>query len=180
MHEAVLGGTGVPACAPSTEGPGIMADLPGADADALRRRNLPHLSEQDAVYMVTWRLRHGQPPLLPEERALVLGVLLHFDGARYGLGAYVVMDDHVHAVLKALADWTLSAVMHSWKSFSANRLQRVHGRRGAVWQDESYDRIVRSGSDLEEKSAYVLANPARRWGEAGDDYAYAGWGTLEV
>ncbi|WP_194722828.1 hypothetical protein [Noviherbaspirillum malthae] len=55
--------------------------------------------------------------------------------------------------------------MHSWKSFTANRLQREHGRVGAVWQQESFDRIVRDEAEWLEKIQYIMNNPLKRWPE---------------
>ena len=143
------------------------------------RRNLPHMGEFGACYMVTWRLHAGQAPLTGAERQLVCDALRHFDKERYWLGAYVVMDDHVHAIVQPRGDRELSSILHAWKSFTANRLQRLHRRTGCVWQDESYDRVIRSPDDLVEKASYILTNPVRRWLDT-DEYAYAGIGSLDA
>jgi REP element-mobilizing transposase RayT len=102
----------------------------------------------------------------------VASALRHFDGSRYALLAWVVMDDHVHAVAHVHDGWTLEAIMHSWKSYTAHVLQRDHGRLGSVWLEEYYDRLIRDETDLREKMRYVVTNPERRWPGAGD-YAWA-------
>ena len=127
------------------------------------RRRLPHWRQVGATYFVTWRLFRSQPDLAPVERTVVVDAIRGFAGVRYDLLAYVVMNDHVHTVVSPAATRTLASILHSWKSYSAYRLQRVHGRRGAVWQDESYDRIIRSEAELRQKLRYVLLNPRRRW-----------------
>lgn len=129
------------------------------------RRNLPHWRLEGASYFVTWRLYPGRPVLDPEERAEVMQAFQHFDGKRYELSAYVVMDDHVHAVVQPLDGHDLMQIVHSWKSFTANRLQREHGRAGAVWQQESFDRIVRDEAEWLEKIQYIMNNPLKRWPE---------------
>ena len=53
------------------------------------------------------------------------------------------MNDHVHVVVKPAADYNLTAIVQSWKSYTTNRLQRAHGRSGRVWQREYFDRIIR-------------------------------------
>lgn len=63
------------------------------------RRKLPHLRMQGSVYFVTWRLAKTQPALHPEEKTSVVAAIRHFDGLRYELIAYVVMDDHVHVLV---------------------------------------------------------------------------------
>jgi putative transposase len=127
------------------------------------RRRLPHWRLDGATYFVTWRLHRGEAPLSPAERSLLLGVLRRFDGVRCQLHALVVMDDHVHVVVTPMAGWELGQIMHSWKSFSANRLQRTQERVGPVWQADSHDRIIRNTGELAQKIGYVRDNPMRRW-----------------
>ena len=83
----------------------------------------------------------------------------------FRLSAAVVMNDHVHAVVTPNRGHQLTAIQHSWKSFSAFRLQRESGRRGKIWQDEAYDRIVRDDPALNRFVAYIRLNPSRRWPE---------------
>jgi REP element-mobilizing transposase RayT len=151
--------------------------MPGG-VGIMERPRLPHISEDGATYFVTWCLRRGQPHLSEVERQLVADALRAFDGERYNLFAYVVMDDHVHVVVRPLQELGLSELLHTWKSYTANKLQRSAGRRGSVWQSRRHDRIIRSETDLWEKVDYVLTNPVRRWGV--EDYPYAGRGTWPV
>ena len=127
------------------------------------RRRPPHWRQDNAAYFVTWRLMPHQPELSAPERDGIVEALTAFDGARYVLLAYVVMNDHVHVVLSELKTYSLDQIVHSWKSFTANRLQRRHGRVGRLWQDEYFDRIVRDESEFWQKVDYILSNPAKRW-----------------
>jgi REP element-mobilizing transposase RayT len=119
------------------------------------RRRLPHWRDQEAIYFVTWRLGQGQPDLNRSERELITSALKHFKGKRYQLTAFVVMNDHVHVLLNTMEPYRLEDVIHSWKSFTANRMQRDHARRGRVWQDEYFDRIVRDEKELAQKFDYI-------------------------
>src|SRR6202521_5450697 len=92
------------------------------------RRNLPHWREDDVIYFVTWRLAHAQAELAPDERDLVAGAIKHFDRRRYELVAYVVMNDHVHVLVRLMAGHSLEDVVRSWKSYCANRLMRENQR----------------------------------------------------
>jgi REP element-mobilizing transposase RayT len=67
------------------------------------RRNLPHWRQEQATYFVTWRLARGQQELDGSERDLVGAAMRKFDAQRCELAAYVVMDDHVHALVTPLA-----------------------------------------------------------------------------
>lgn len=97
-----------------------------------------------------------------QERDLVLSILLDEQDKRYHLWAWVVMDDHVHVVVTLSMGVQLGKVLHTWKSFSAHQLQRRFGRKGQVWQHESYDRIIRNEHELEQNCNYIITNPERR------------------
>ena len=92
--------------------------------------------------------------------SLVRDTLLHFDGDRYALAAWCVMPNHVHVVVTPLGTYELPRVLHSWKSFTATRANRLLGRSGAFWQTEYYDRIIRDEAELARAISYVAANPS--------------------
>jgi REP element-mobilizing transposase RayT len=129
------------------------------------RRHLPHLRSRERLYFVTWRIHRSQHDLTPEERDMVSMVLRHFDPRRYDLQSFVVMNDHVHVLVSPEENERLEDILHSWKSYSAHILQRKFGRRGSVWQNEYFDRIVRNEQELYEKMIYILNNPNKRWPE---------------
>jgi len=131
---------------------------------------LPHWRAADEVQHVVWRLAKGQCPLSHEERHLIVDALKHFDGDRYVLIAYAVMDDHVHVVLNP-GDVPLERILHSWKSFTGHQLV-LRGRAAPVWQTEYYDHIVRNDQELDDTVAYVVHNPIERWPEL-KAYAWA-------
>ena len=95
----------------------------------------------------------------PGVAALLEGVLRHFADERYDLGAYVVMPNHVHAVVAPLQGGELSSILHSWKSYSANKINALVGRKGNLWQKETFDHIVRSPEQMERINAYIRDNP---------------------
>src|SRR5215471_14016952 len=110
--------------------------------DTQYRRRLPHWQTGGMIYFVTWRLVDGIPELTASERDLVSSSIKFFDGQRYRLMAYVVMNDHVHILFSILGNHSLVSIIHSWKSYTTNRMQRLHRRIGRVWQREYFDRIV--------------------------------------
>lgn len=100
-------------------------------------------------------------PVLSLQRVarLVEDALLHFHGERYALHAWCVMPDHVHVLVTPLHDWSLERILHSWKSFTANEVNRMLHRKGTFWQPESFDHLVRSNEAFESFVAYIEANP---------------------
>jgi REP element-mobilizing transposase RayT len=97
----------------------------------------------------------------PGAAETVAGALQHFDGKRYRLLAWCVMPNHVHVVFKPDAGHELPKLLHSWKSFSANEINKKLKRTGALWQTESYDHLVRDMDDLRHQIDYVRQNPAK-------------------
>jgi len=135
------------------------------DTNRFYRRYLPHWRESDAAYFLTWRLAHGQRDLSSRERTIVADALRHFDCLRYDLDAFVIMNDHVHVVMRPQSGHTLESLVQSWKSFTAHTIQRARGAHGAIWQDEYFDRIIRSEQEHSEKLEYIRNNPFKRWPE---------------
>jgi REP element-mobilizing transposase RayT len=129
------------------------------------QRRLPHWRYEGSTYFVTWRLHGKQMLLKPAEKDLIMAVIKHFDEIRYKLYAYVVMDNHAHVLFSTKIENRVQDIVHSWKSFSANKLQREFVRHGAIWQDEYFDRIVRNDAEFMEKANYILNNPGKRWPE---------------
>ena len=99
--------------------------------------------------------------LLREPRAaeIVANALKHFDGERYDLGAWVVMPNHVHVIVKPRPGHQLSEILHSWKRFTAREINRLRGSEGQLWQHESYDHIVRGEESLHRIREYIERNP---------------------
>jgi putative DNA methylase len=91
----------------------------------------------------------------------VQDALLFFDGSRYRLQAWVVMPNHVHALLTPGAGWELGQILHSWKSFTSNECNKLLGRRGEFWQTESFDRYVRDERHYRNAVVYIENNPVK-------------------
>ena len=115
-----------------------------------------------AVLAVSLLIGVAAPAAQEESQALsdrMETVLRHFDGDRYVLGEHVVMPNHVHAIVSPVPGVALSDILHSWKSYSAKRINQMTGRSGRLWQHESFDHIVRNPKQLERISAYIRDNP---------------------
>jgi REP element-mobilizing transposase RayT len=101
--------------------------------------------------------------LLRDEHAaeIVANALRHFDGQRYTLGSWVVMPNHVHAVVTPNGGCFLDQILHSWKSFTAHEINKRLNRKGPVWQHEGYDHIVRNPRALWKIEQYIGENPSK-------------------
>jgi REP element-mobilizing transposase RayT len=97
-----------------------------------------------------------------EARSEVLEVIRNDDGVRCRVDAAVVMDDHVH-VLATFAHRVPSAkLVHGWKSISSHRLCKL-ARSAPLWQAEYYLRWLADPVAVAACTAYIRANPTRRW-----------------
>jgi len=130
---------------------------PLSDHEEKRLRELH--SERVETYFDTG---HGacwlRQPLIAQA---VADALRHFDRQRYRLHAWCVMPNHVHVIVEPLPGHTLPSILHSWKSFTAKTANRLLGRAGGFWQDESYDHLIRDADDYAHAVRYVLENPAK-------------------
>lgn len=105
---------------------------------------------------------HGRCDLRrPRIAELVTNALRYFDQDRYRLFSYVVMPNHVHAIFLAYEGWPWWKITGSWKSFTARRANAILARTGSFWQDDSFERLIRSVRQLESASRYVVENPVK-------------------
>jgi REP element-mobilizing transposase RayT len=105
--------------------------------------------------------------LSADERNIVLNALRYWDGRKWRVFLAVVMPNHVHLLAQPLAhsqggSIDLGEIIHSVKSFSAHKINLGRRRRGPVWEQERYDRIIRDEIEFLEKWQYIRNNPLKR------------------
>ncbi len=92
---------------------------------------------------------------------LMASALRHFDGERYWLSDFVVMPNHVHVLACLIGTTQIEAQCESWKSYVAREYNAVAVRRGRLWQEESFDHLVRSPEQFLRFRRYIAENPER-------------------
>lgn len=97
----------------------------------------------------------------PEVAAMVADSLRCFDGTRYRLHAWVVMPNHVHALVAIPPESDLAKIVQSWKSFTARRINRFRGASGPVWHRDYWDRWIRTEAHFAAAVAYIERNPVK-------------------
>ena len=95
----------------------------------------------------------------PEIAERVEASLRRFDGTRYDAQAFVIMPNHVHAIVRLVQGWKLEQVVQGWKSWTSHEINRALGRRGTLWQEGYWDRLVRDAGHLARCIAYIERNP---------------------
>ena len=119
----------------------------------------------------------------PELARVMADAMVYFQDKRCVTFCYVVMPNHCHAVVKPIAGYELETILESWKGYVGHDVNRRLRRKGALWQDESYDRIIRDEEHLYRVVQYIGNNPSKarlpremwhRW--IHPEWEVAGWG----
>ena len=80
------------------------------------------------------------------------------------LHALVVMPNDVHLLLRPLRDangwpFPLLDILQCFKGATAHRINKLLHTSGPVWEEESFDHVLRSDESLKEKCEYIRQNP---------------------
>jgi type I restriction enzyme R subunit len=116
---------------------------------------------------------HGSCVLQHKEaRGILADSLFFFHGKRLWMGDFVIMPNHAHVLMTPFDGWELEDLLESIKKCSSRRIRKwCHdanaGRlssaaktgRGAFWQHEAFDRIVRDREELLRFRRYIARNP---------------------
>ena len=130
------------------------------------RRNLPHLQRDYKPHFITFctRDRWVLPTIV---RGLVLSCCIYDHEKKCHVHAAVVMPDHVHLLLTPMLNedkreiYSLAELIGAIKGASSHGINRQLGRSGHVWQEESFDHVLRRAEALDEKMTYMLENSVR-------------------
>jgi len=74
--------------------------------------------------------------------------------------AFVVMPDHIHALLSPMGESQIGDSMKFFKRVVGNQT-RKSGHVGRVWEARFYDRVIRDRPELMAAIEYIHANPVR-------------------
>jgi REP element-mobilizing transposase RayT len=141
--------------------------IPENSSMSFYRRNLPHFQRDYKPHFVTFATKHRMA-LSPCDKDIVLRCCIFGHATRYTLYVALVMPDHVHLIFTPMTDkhrrriYPLHEILMGIKGYSARLINEQRGIRRSVWQEESFDHVLRSSESLDAKIAYVLANPVRR------------------
>lgn len=104
----------------------------------------------------------------PEISAIAASGLEHHHGTGMWTGDYIIMPNHVHALLTPLAPHTLEDVLKSIKGRTAIDINRAIDSKGKLWQRDSYEHIVRNVEQLRAFQTYIRDNPTEPNLKAGE------------
>lgn len=105
-------------------------------------------------------LGHGSCQLSDTEaRKIVSDTLQYFQGARLWTSDYVVMPNHVHAIVRPINGFELEDILQSIKGYTSKQINERLGLKPPFWMKECYDRIIRDFDGLDRTKQYIRSNP---------------------
>jgi putative transposase len=125
----------------------------------------------DRVFFITTITAHRQPIFRHDAAAkLLIDTLAHYrDRGKYLLHEFVIMPDHLHALLTPAEDISLERAMQFIKGGFSFRLKW----RGPVWQAGFSNHRIGDCEDYENHHEYIRMNPVRaRLAESAEAEAY--------
>ncbi|MFO8079371.1 MAG: transposase [Armatimonadota bacterium] len=131
------------------------------------RRHLPHWQAPGETHYVTFALldRRACDLTSPGLAHIIIDALQFRHEQRYTLLDWVIMPDHVHFIVYPLMTdegfFSLSKITGSMKGWTAHEINREMDRRVALWQDESFDRVIRSNGEYRKHAFYIWMNPVK-------------------
>ena len=78
------------------------------------------------------------------------------------LDEYIIMPNHVHLLVKLDSNYQLDQILHSWKSFTSNKINKILNKKGQFWHREYWDHIVRNEQSFHKFKEYIKNNPQKK------------------
>jgi putative transposase len=151
----------------------LAGSLPAVVIDKLRmdherqQKQKPGLKNKDGVFLSYDQLLDEQKNKIhhladPRIAKICADQFHYYNGKDYELDAFCIMSNHIHVAftLKPGAR-PVSKIMHSIKRYTARESNKILGRSGKFWQDESYDHLVRDEQELSRIKDYIINNPVK-------------------
>jgi len=153
-HMSAREGTRSTDIRPARSAAAPAAHLSDSERAELRQLYSDHVEKYlSAGYGACWLRRPG----IAQN---VAATLKRRDGLDYALHVWCIMPNHVHVVFGGLRDGVaLGDVIAQWKRVTAHAVNRIAGRTGIVWHEDSYTRIIRDAGEYRRQVDYVWNNP---------------------
>jgi len=115
--------------------------------------------DSDRTFFVTTITAQRIPIFRRETNAkLLIHTLAHYrDERRFLLHEFVIMPDHIHALLTPAQEISLERAMQFIKEGFSFRMEE----RGSVWQPSFTNHRIRDWEDYERHRDYIRMNPVR-------------------
>ncbi len=96
-------------------------------------------------------------------RRIVSEAFGFFENERSNMHGFVIMPNHVHLAARSLGDWQIEDVLKSWKGFTSREINKALGKKGQLWQEDSWNRIIRDETHWLKVMRYIANNPTKAY-----------------
>jgi REP element-mobilizing transposase RayT len=132
-----------------------------ASSTYFTRKKLPHdvppWVPDGEIFFLTLCAKHREtrPLVQPRVPEQLLQAATHYhESGRWLVRLFLVMPDHVHALVAMPPGSPLRKTVAAWKSYTAKAT-------GISWQSDFFDHRPRNSAALYEKEEYIRQNPVR-------------------
>ncbi len=129
-----------------------MSQVPGPSTKSRLYHSVPGWVPDGSLFHIRIRVEIGDLTAPPTSEALLSSVANYQKTQRWWCRIFMLMPDHLHALLSFPREPGMSETVRAWKSYHTRML-------GVRWQDGFFDHRLRNEQQADEKFAYILANP---------------------
>ena len=92
---------------------------------------------------------------------IVHDAIFFYNNKKYNVISWCIMPNHVHVLIELIENVLLSNILHSWRSFSSNEINKILNRTGRLWMPEYFDRFIRDNEHFNNVVDYIHNNPVK-------------------
>ena len=92
---------------------------------------------------------------------IVHDAIFFYNNKKYNVISWCIMPNHVHVLIELIENVSLSNILHSWRSFSSNEINKILNRTGRLWMPEYFDRFIRDNEHFNNVVNYIHNNPVK-------------------
>ncbi len=118
---------------------------------------------KDVIYHITTRCNNKQSLIENEQDFKKYKFILGKSKKKHGflLHDYVIMNSHIHLIIRLASMLNISKIMHSINRQYARWYNEHYKRKGHFWEDRFYGEIIKSDLQLLAVMRYIDLNPVR-------------------
>lgn len=119
---------------------------------------VPSWVEDGSVFHIRIRCAVENTAVLTSEHVaglLLESISVYQEKHRWFAHLFLLMPDHIHALLSFPKHEVMSKVVGDWKRFR-------HKQLGIRWQDNFFDHRIRDANEYLEKATYIRRNPVAK------------------
>jgi putative transposase len=130
-----------------------------------------------AKYHVSAKINRGEHIFEPEQIKQLFMQIVERSKKKYKylLENFVIMNNHIHFIIKPLEKESLSKIMQWILSVFARYYNKIHKLKGHVWQGRFWSKIIDNIKQLFDTFNYISDNPVKAdMVKEAQDYRYGG------